>query len=751
LFSGWASADPPSRVARLGATSGAVSFLPSGESDWERAAINRPLANGDRIWSDRDARAEIQVGAAMVRLDDETSVSVVNHDDQVLQLQLTQGTLKLRVRRIEPNQIFEIDTPNLAFTVPQAGDYRIEVDPNANSTTIVVRKGRGEVHGDDTTYSVDPRQPYRFFGTGLRDYQLVAAPPPDEFDNWANARDDSYDRSVSARYVSQDVVGYQDLDTNGTWRVDPSYGNVWVPTRVVAGWAPYRDGHWAWVAPWGWTWVDDAPWGFAVSHYGRWANIRGTWVWVPGPVRAPAYYAPALVAFVGGDNFRLSISSGQVGAVGWFPLGPRDVYRPPYAASRRYFENVNRSNTVINNTVIINSYNDHDKHDHDRHEYANRHVPGAVIAVPKTTFAQSQPVSHAAVRLAPDHLAGAPVTTAAPVAPNEKHMRRGAAPGNEAPARVFERPVSGRVAPPESPLGFAAPQRHSTEKPGAPLADVERKEGNRGSVVPAPSAERVAPSQPTVRTPPALPVGRFNDGRGRPEETVVSAKVPSTAPQAPPSLPAASPAEPRGRDRQRDQANGSPQAWPPQRTNESRAPQAQALPAPAPAVTPTQKASPPQAVPPVQVAPSSPAESQPARSFRAPVVRAAEPQPIVAEPRPVMPQRAAEPRVIPQPAAVPLPAQQAPQRQESSSGFQPRHVAPPPSAPQPATRPEPAAPPVARRAENHPPVATQRPAPAPSAPKAEPEPQKPQPADARQMHGRDQRDDAQARRRNGPD
>ena len=186
--------------------------------------------------------------------------------------------------------------------------------------------------------SIDSRQPYRFSGTGLREYEYVDAPRLDEFDRWAIDRDRSYDNSVSARYVSPDVVGYQDLDANGTWRVDASYGNVWIPNRVAAGWAPYRDGHWAWVDPWGWTWVDDAPWGFAVSHYGRWTNMSGTWGWVPGPVRSRAYYAPALVAFVGGSNFQLSISSGNVGGIAWFPLGPREVYRPSYAVSRGYFE-----------------------------------------------------------------------------------------------------------------------------------------------------------------------------------------------------------------------------------------------------------------------------------------------------------------------------------------------------------------------------------------------------------------------------
>src|SRR6185436_17171226 len=86
------------------------------------------------------------------------------------------------------------------------------------------------------------------------------------------------------------------------------------------------------------------------------ANIRGNWGWVPGPVRTRAYYAPALVVFVGGSNFRLSISGGGSG-VAWFPLAPREVYRPAYTTSRGYFENINRSNTVVNTTVINNYYN----------------------------------------------------------------------------------------------------------------------------------------------------------------------------------------------------------------------------------------------------------------------------------------------------------------------------------------------------------------------------------------------------------
>jgi hypothetical protein len=348
-------------------------------------------------------------------------------------------------------------------------------------------------------------------GTGLREYRQVATPRLDAFDRWSSDRDRRYDTSVSARYVSQDVVGYQDLDANGTWRADATYGNVWFPNQVATGWAPYRDGHWAWIDPWGWTWVDDAPWGFAVSHYGRWTNFRGTWGWVPGPVRTRAYYAPALVVFVGGENFQLSISTGTVGGVAWFPLGPREVYRPAYPVSRRYFENINQSNTVINNyynnTNVTNVV------------YANRQVPGAVVAVPATAFVQSQPVSRAAVQVPPEAMVKAPVAVVPSLAPTEKSVRGNAAQGDKPPARVLERPVVARTAPPPPRVGFAAQQPQLAAKPGKPLDDDARKElkpAATAPVVKVVAETKVAP--PTQRLPAATAPIAPSDARGRTDD-----------------------------------------------------------------------------------------------------------------------------------------------------------------------------------------------------------------------------------------
>ena len=504
-FSGVTRADPPGRVARLGYVNGQVSFSPAGEDDWGQAAINRPLTTGDRLWADAGGRAELQVGGAMVRLSDSTAVSVLSLDDDVTQLQLTEGSLNVRVRRLEPNQFVEVDTPNLAFTLRRPGAYRIDVDPDGTSTVIRMREGEGEAAGESGSYLIQAPQVQRFSGDAQRDEGYASAPPPDDFDRWAGDRDRVITTSVSARYVSPDVVGYEDLDNNGDWSDDQGNGHVWYPRHVTRDWAPYRDGHWAWVDPWGWTWVDDAPWGFAVSHYGRWAHIRGRWGWVPGPVQTRAYYAPALVVFVGGPNFSLKISSGGGGGggVAWFPLGPREVYHPAYKVSPRYFEQVNVSNTVVNKTVIKNVYVTKNV---TNITYVNRRVPGAVVAVPQETFKSAQPVAKATIRVSKEAVESHEVAVAAPVAPTEKSLHAASATGGKPPARAFTRQVVARTAPPPPKPSFASQQAKLAAQPGKPLDDAQREEVVKAKpATTAAAASAAAPTAPVkvVKAKPA--------------------------------------------------------------------------------------------------------------------------------------------------------------------------------------------------------------------------------------------------------
>ena len=525
-LSGWATAEPPSRAARLSYVRGTVSFSPAGQPDWVRAVVNRPLTTGDRLWVDVNSRAELQVGGAAIRLGAATSVTLLNLDDRIAQVELSQGTLKVRVRRMGPNQAFEVDTPNLAFSLRRPGEYRIDVDPNDDATAVMVQSGRAEVYGEGASYAVNPRQGYRFYGTGLSDYELLAMRRDDDLDRWARERDRRGDNSRSARYVSSEVVGYEDLDSNGTWRADPDYGNVWTPTRVAAGWTPYHDGHWAWIDPWGWTWVDDAPWGFAVSHYGRWAHIRGSWCWVPGPPREQAVYAPALVAFVGGKNFQVSLSIGSTIApvVGWFPLAPREVYQPSYPVSRGYFDKINRSNAVIAPATITNVYNTTNVTNNTtivnyttnvtKVVYANQQVTGAVVAVPAQAFVQSQPVAKTAVPVSKETAASAPVGHVAAVAPVQQSVHGGApTAGAKPPAR--EQAVVARTAPPPPAVAFAVQQQQLAAKPGTPIDEVQRKQ-LKPATAPSPKVSVVTTAQapaPTAQPPATPPAGKSPDAR----------------------------------------------------------------------------------------------------------------------------------------------------------------------------------------------------------------------------------------------
>ena len=538
LCSTLASAEPPSRAARLGYVSGTVSFSPATQPDWVQAVVNRPLTTGDRLWSDTGSRAELQLGGAAIRLGADTSVALINLDDRIAQVQLSQGTLKIRVRRLAPEQSFEVDTPNLAFTIRRPGDYRIDVDANDDATAVSVQNGEAEVYGEGAAYAVTPRQGYRFYGTGLSDYDAIAVRRDDDLDRWARDRDRRADTSTSARYVSPEVVGYEDLDANGTWRTDPTYGSVWTPTRVAAGWTPYRDGHWAWVDPWGWTWVDDASWGFAVSHYGRWANFNGTWGWVPGPPREQAVYAPALVAFVGGKNFQVSATIGGrvAAAVGWFPLAPREVYQPSYPVSRGYFDNINRSNAVIAPTTITNVYNTtnvtnttivNNTTNIVKTVYVNQQVSGAVVAVPAQAFAQSQSVARAAMPLSREAALSAPVAHVATVAPVQQSVH-GGAPVALAKPPARELAVVAHTAPPPPPVPFAEQQKHLAANPGKPIDEAQRVQ-LKPAVVPGPEAKvsviaaarAPVPAAPPPATAPApkTPEARKADA-ARAEATV---------------------------------------------------------------------------------------------------------------------------------------------------------------------------------------------------------------------------------------
>ena len=518
--------DPPSRVARLSYAHGTVSFNPAGTDDWVSAVVNRPITTGDKLWTDNGARAELHLGSAAIRLSSNTGFSFLNLDDRTTQIRITEGTLNVRVRRLEDDETFEIDTPNLAFSILRPGNYKINVNEAGDATLVTVRDGEGEATGGGSAYTVHPRESGTFSGTDQIDADIQRFDAgDDDFDHWCGDRDRREDHSTSSRYVSSDVIGYEDLDDNGGWRPTPEYGTVWFPHTTVVGWAPYRYGHWAWISPWGWTWVDDEPWGFAPFHYGRWVVVSGVWGWVPCPPRPVAVvgvvyvrpvYAPALVAWVGGPHFSVGIGIGGGGGVGvaWFPLGPRDVYCPSYHVSERYVRNVNVSNTtVINQTNITNVYNNvyvNKTVNVTNIKYQNQTAANAVTATSHEAFTSAQPVARNMVKVDAREVASAPVAPMTPGVAPQQHsvLGAGASASAKAPAASFSRAMVAKTAPPPAPVSFAKQQQVIQANGGRPPA---------ASQVRQVQAENQQQAHANIKiAPPALPGTPRNVQANRP-------------------------------------------------------------------------------------------------------------------------------------------------------------------------------------------------------------------------------------------
>jgi len=434
--------DPPSRVARLSYLDGSVSFQAGGNGDWGNAAKNRPVTIGDKIWVDKDARAELQAGQASIHLGAMTALSFLNLDQNITQMRLAEGSLNFRVRELREGDTYEVDTPNVAFTVREAGAFRIDVNENGDGTIVTVIRGEGEVTAGGKSHLVRTGELAEFNGTDSDiDYHTDRAPQPDDFDRWASDRDRREENSVSARYVSRDTVGYSDLDDNGTWSQEPNYGPVWYPNGVAGGWAPYSNGYWGYVGPWGWTWIGYEPWGFAPYHYGRWNYFGARWGWCPGPIGYSPVYGPAFVGFLGG-GFGFGVGIG----VGWFPLGFGEVYHPWYGYRRggAYIRNINIHNTYIRNVNNVN-FNSANRN------YAYAHNPAAVTATTRAGFANGQAVNRGATQVSAASLRGAQVTNHLNVSPTRaSYTGAASARGGRVatpPASVQNRAVIARTAP----------------------------------------------------------------------------------------------------------------------------------------------------------------------------------------------------------------------------------------------------------------------------------------------------------------
>jgi hypothetical protein len=507
-----ALADPPSRVGRVSYIQGSVSFYADRTEGWTRARLNYPVTSQNSIWTEGSARAEVRIGASALRLADDTIVDFVRVLDDQTDAYLQRGTLNVRTRNYGSDTYrngFTVETGDGRFTVEGNGRYRLEAGQNGGESRLTVFSGRGRFDAsDNTVLTVDAGKSLVVQNTRPTVTFRFESAREGDFDRWADARDANWDathtRYVRERVISPYMTGYEELDSYGEWIDDREYGRIWAPRYVSAGWAPYRYGSWTYVNPWGWTWVDDAPWGFAPFHYGRWVTVGSRWCWWPGRYNYRPVYAPALVAWYGSPGATLSVSVSNGPPVGWFPLAPYEHYVPRYTNNITYIRNVNY---VTNNVTVINP----------PARYA--HVNAATFVQP-AAFVQSKPVASNLVRT--DQAALANYVTQASINLPPPVRNAPAIAGGRAVAPVYAAPQTGTKPAMMAPAA------------GVPLAPPAQglAPAIAGAPMPAPAAS-VASPQPGVAKPMAMP----------PPAMARPAPVQSGAPMpAAPAMPAMQPA-----------------------------------------------------------------------------------------------------------------------------------------------------------------------------------------------------------------
>ena len=367
---------PALGVARISLVGGEVTTKRGDSGDWVAARINQPVVEGDSVMTGPGSRAEIQLDYGnLVRLNGNSEIEFASLGNRKFQIRVARGSIGYSELRDSEADV-DIETPLVAVRPAQSGRYRIDLGPG--ETVVTVRKGTAEVasvNGLETLGS--GRTMIVREGVEGPEFRLAKAEPKDDWDRWAEARDNRLKKSESYRYVSRDIYGAEALDDYGDWRHVSGYGYSWFPRSTASGWAPYRQGRWTWLDYYGWSWVGSEPWGWAPYHWGRWYHHASYgWGWYPGSLYRRHFWRPALVTFFGyngysGLNFGLGYGYGNIG---WCPLGPGEIYSPWYG-SGFYGGRPNRTVVVDNSVNIYNTYR-------------NARAPNGVTVVDAQGFSQ---------------------------------------------------------------------------------------------------------------------------------------------------------------------------------------------------------------------------------------------------------------------------------------------------------------------------------------------------------------------------
>ena len=323
---------------------GDTSFNSEDTDEWAALSVNFSLRDGDRLWAGNDSKIEVQfMGGHMAWINYQTELDINKMESdkgRAFQVAIASGEASFATRRMGPDDVFQVDTPNASVRAYDKARFRITVLEDG-TTQVGVSSGRVELETQDGISDVSKGDMAEITQDGQ--VYTSALPARDDWDNWVDSRWDRYRKpSGSARYLPPDMAGYgYEFDEGGRWVAYPEYGEVWVPA-VDPAWSPYSNGRWVWVAG-DYVWLPYDQW-YAPFHYGRWSwAVSVGWFWLPPAVSVGGWWSPGYVGWSWGGD-----------AVSWVPLAPREIYYG-YGYYGPGSVNVNVTRITVVKNVYVNS------------------------------------------------------------------------------------------------------------------------------------------------------------------------------------------------------------------------------------------------------------------------------------------------------------------------------------------------------------------------------------------------------------
>ena len=212
--------DPPPGSARLAHLQGNVSVQPNGVDSWGQADNDMPIGPGDRVYTDQ-GQGELQAAQVRAYFGPSSDLTLVNLNYQGVELGLAQGSANIYSDGFGPGEGFSVQTPNGAVTIAGRAGFRIDVYPDQQSTVItnspdfgvIVLNGAGGYQ-----FTLHQGESVQLNGTNPVYSQPLEPAAPDELAHWSMAFEMQRRNSVSARYVSAEMAGYDELDSSGDWQ-----------------------------------------------------------------------------------------------------------------------------------------------------------------------------------------------------------------------------------------------------------------------------------------------------------------------------------------------------------------------------------------------------------------------------------------------------------------------------------------------------------------------------------------------------